>query len=169
MVNQVCCVKKSGVFNGKCEKNVQFPGCWRYCTQSVYPCKKGKLYTWYSRRCGTGYDTISYKGPGGNPQANGFASVLFTKKAPVWIFADQADRYHKGPKCCPNRSKGHKKSKACYHNNNATPVNSTLSKSTIPVFNSFEDVLAVRKTMAFYDPKNFKKHKKFTRGCSCKI
>ena len=169
MVNQTCCVDKCGVFNGKFIKNVKYPGCWQYCTENKNKCAKNKILTWYSRRCGTGYDTTSYKGPGGNNSANSFAGVLFTTKAPVWIWADQADRYHKGPKCCPNRSKGHRRSRICGGNGTVIPASSTSSKNVIPNFTSFEDVLAVRKTMAFYDQRNFKKSKKFKRSCTCKI
>ena len=166
MTNQVCCVNKYGVFNGKCKK-YKTNGCWQgYCTQ--YYDKKGqkKIANWYSRRCGTGYDTISYRGPGGNSNANGFASVLFTQKVPGWLWVNNSLKRNNS-KCCPPRIKGHKKAN-CYKGNfNVTPVESTTSKSTIPVMNSFEDVLAVRKTMAFYSPKNFKKSRKFKRSCNC--
>ena len=169
MTNQTCCINKNGVFNKKCYNNIKFPGCWQYCTEKQGKCFDKQIMTWYSRRCGTGYDTISYKGPSGNSSANGFSGVLFTKKAPGWLWDNQAFKREKGPKCCLNRTKGHKHAKNCFVNKTTTPSSSSMSKSVIPAFHSFDDVLAVRKTMAFYDPKNFKKSKSFKRNCTCKI
>jgi hypothetical protein len=169
MTNQTCCIKKQGVFNKKCYNQIVFPGCWRYCTEKKGKCNNDKIMTWYSRRCGTGYDTISYKGPGGHPKANGFAGVLFTKKAPGWLWDNSAFAREKGPICCPNRTKGHKRAKTCFNNKTVTPSSNSIGKSVIPAFHSYEDVLAVRKTMAFYDPKNFKKSRSFKRSCTCKI
>lgn len=151
---------------GNCKKNVKVPGCWQYCNQYIDKYGNFKNLQYYSRRCGTGYDTISYSGPSGN--SDSFAGVLFTKKVPGWLFVDQSLRHSKGPKSCPNRCKGHKKANVCWNNGKITPTTQTTSKSTIPVMNSYEDVLAIRKTMAFYDPRNFKKSKKFRRSC-CKI
>jgi hypothetical protein len=46
----------------------------------------------------------------------------------------------------------------------ATPGQATSSKSVAPAFQSFETVLAVRKALAYYEPSNYKKTKRWRRA-----
>ena len=95
---------------------------------------------------------------------NSSSQVLFGKQRAGYFWLDQATRRDKGPECCPNRSKGHGRLKKPTPMTTVTPGQSTTSKSVAPAFQSFETVLAVRKAMAYYEPSNFRKTKKWRRA-----
>ncbi len=159
-------VPKCGSVGGNC-KRYEVPGCWQgYDTWHKQPGKCGciKPRKWYTRRTGTSYNSILDTGPLGHPKANGFSNVLFEKNVPVWLWLDNAVKHGKGPKHCRYRCKGQGRLKCNSVKTTATPVNSTTSRSVAPPFQSYETVLAVRKAMAYYDPKNYKKSKKWRRA-----
>ena len=159
---------KQGVFNGKCQKK-QVPGCWDgYNTwiKGLGKCSKGKPLNWYVRRTGAHYNSISDTGPLGNPKANGFGPILFSKSVPCYLWLDNSVKHGKGPASCRYRCKG--------QHRDIRPVNSISSRTSTssssnvaPPFQSYESVLAVRKTMAYYNTDNYKTHKKWKRA-NCK-
>ena len=156
-----------GVFDGKCKK-YGVPGCWKgYDTWEKTPgkCTKKKIRHWYTRRTGTSYNSTQDSGPAGHPKANSFSPILFEKKVAGLLWLDNAVKRGKGPNCCPYRCKGHNRLKGQTPYQIATSSNAgSSSRSVIPPFNSYSDVLAVRKAMAYYNPKNYKKNKKWKRA-----
>ena len=159
-------VPKCGSVEGKC-KRFQVPGCWQgYDTWQKGQGKGGcvKPRKWYVRRTGTSYNSILDTGPLGHPKANGFSNVLFEKNVPVWLWLDSATRRGKGPTACRYRCKGHGRLKGPAPAQTSTPSHSSSSRSVAPPFQSYETVLAVRKAMAYYDPKNYKTSKKWRRA-----
>ena len=68
------------------------------------------------------------------PCDNSSAQILFNKQKPGYFWLDKATRRSAASKKCPNRSKGHKRLKQ------------TLSHY---------DLLQIKKTASFYDPKSF--------------
>ena len=162
MANQVNCSKGCTYSSQSKKIHHKRPCCWNYCQTKVTCDGKLKHHTYLTRRCHTGYNSATFKGSGGH---SSFAGVLFSQKAPMWLHEDQSLRHHKGLSHCPNRTKGHRRSKCYTFNNTVTPGSSSISKSVIPAMHSFEDVLEVRKTMAFYDPRNFKRSRRHRRHC----
>ena len=159
-------VPKCGSVDGKC-KRYEVPGCWQgYDTWQKQPGKCGciKPRKWYERRTGTSYNSILDSGPLGHPKANGFSNVLFEKNIPVWLWLDNAVKHGKGPRHCKYRCKGQGRLKCSSVQTTSTPGNATTSRSVAPAFQSYETVLAVRKALAYYDPKNYKKSKRWRRA-----
>ena len=165
---QRCWNKKCGRSEGKCKK-FEVPGCWQgFDTWHKQPgkgkCKCKTVRNWYTRRTGTSYNSILDTGPAGHPKANSFSPILFEKNVPVWLWLDNAVKKGRGPKCCAYRCKGQGRLKKPTPRTTVTPGQSTTSKSVAPAFQSFETVLAVRKAMAYYEPCNFKKTKRWRRA-----
>ena len=157
------------IINGKCKKYM-IPGCWNgYDTFQKGAGKCGCVKRRYSyvRRTGTSYNSISNTGPLGHPKANGFGSILFEKNIPAYMWLDQATRRSKGNKYCKNRCKGQQRLKYPMPRTTSTPGNQTSSRSVAPPFQSYETVLAVRKAKAYFDPSNYKRHKKW-RHANCR-
>ncbi len=162
-------VPKFGTVNGKC-KRFEVPGCWQgYDTWQKNPgrCGKVKPRKWYVRRTGTSYNSISDTGPLGHPKANGFSNILFEKNVPAYLWLDNAVKHGKGPNSCRYRCKGHGRLKGPTPQTTVTPGNATTQRSVAPAFQSYETVLAVRKAMAYYDPKNYKTSKRW-KHANCK-
>jgi len=66
---------------------------------------------------------------------NSSSQVLFGKQRAGYFWLDQATRRDKGPECCPNRSKGHRKLKQNL---------------------SHYEIIQMRKAQSFYDPKSYR-------------
>jgi hypothetical protein len=146
------------------KKHHRIPKYWKYC--HFYIDKNGykKPINHLSRRCHTGYHSSSHTGPLGHHKASNFAGVLFSNKAAGWLHLNESLKHRSGCKKSKKiRQRG--KIKPCWTYQTLTPASSTVSKTVVPAMSSFEDILEIRKTMAYYDPRNFKRSKKFRRNC----
>jgi len=161
-----------GSVKGKC-KDFCRKGCWSnyhlWKPHKGGDCQSNCKMTpnqWYVRRTNTHYNSILDTGPLGHPKANGFGPVMFEKNIPVWLWLDNAVKHGKGPKHCRYRCKGHGRLKGPTPATCTTPGGATTSRSVAPAFQSYETVLAIRKAKAYFDPKNYKRHKRWHRANS---
>ena len=145
--------------------NFYVEGCWQGYDSTVRlndRCHTKKTHHYNCRRRGR-YNSIEDTGPLGHPKANGFSSVLFQSKLPVYLWLDNATKHGRGPKRCRYRCKGHHRLGNPSPTMTSTPTNQGGGRTVAPPFQSYETVLAVRKAQAAFDPRNFKKSKKWCR------
>lgn len=157
------------VLDGKCKK-YGIKGCWQgYDTweKKPGPCGEIKPRYWYTRRTGTSYNSIYDSGPAGHPKANSFSPILFEKNIAPLLWLDNAVKKGKGLRGCHYRCKGHNRLKGpSPYQIAASAQAGSGARSVAPPFDSYETVLAVRKAQAYYNPKNYKKSKKWKRANS---
>ena len=122
---------------------------------------------WHVRRTGAHYNSILDTGPLGNAKANNFGPVLFEKSVPAYLWLANSVKHGKGPKSCRHRCKGHRQANSDRANAISSRTGTSSSSNVAPPFQSYESVLAVRKTMAYYNADNYKTHKKWKRA-NCK-
>ena len=154
-----------GILNGKCTK-FKTPSIWQgYNTtyKLLGKCKKPQLNQWYVRNKGAIYSNGSGTGPLGNPKANNYGPVLFEKSIPAYFWLNNAVKHGNANTRC----KGQKRLKGCDLNTINSKTSTSSSSNVAPPFQSYETVLALRKSMAYYDTDNYKTYKKWKRS-NCK-